>query len=68
MSRSRVTSEFRELLDERGVEYGPNGERTVVRFDGKTYHIWAYDNERLAMSIAYLTPEQAIAATLYSGT
>jgi len=66
MSRSKVTSEFRRLLNERGVEYGPNGEETLIRLDGKTYRIWAYDNERLAMSIAYLTPEQAIAATLGS--
>lgn len=66
MSRSKVTSEFRKLLDESGTKYEPNGEETLVRLDGKTYRIWAYDNERLAMSIAYLTPEQAIAATLGS--
>ena len=64
MGRSNVTKAFRKLLDERDTEYGSNGEETLVRLDGKTYRIWAYDNERLAMSIAYLTPKQAIAATL----
>jgi len=66
MSRSKVTSEFRKLLDESGTKYEPNGEETLVRLDGKTYRIWAYDNERLVMSIAYLTPEQVISATLGS--
>lgn len=61
-----ATEELRRMLDERGVEYGTQGCETLIRLGGKQYRIWAYDDERLVMSIAYLTPAQAIAATLGS--
>ena len=63
------TKMLRRLLDERGVEWGDDGYPTtctVWESDGIVWHgLWRDDCIEL---IAHLTPEQAIAATLGTGT
>ena len=65
-----ATDELRRLLDERGVEWRDDSSiygtrRTVWTADGVTY-VAAEVSGRLKVS-GYLTPEQAIAATLGRG-
>lgn len=69
VERSTATETFRAMLDERGVEWGDDGYPTTCTVwvsDGVTWHgLWRDDCIEL---IAHLTPEQAIAATLGTGT
>ena len=65
-----ATDRLRELLDERGVEWRDDSSiygtrRTVWAADGVTY-VAAEVSGRLKVS-GYLTPEQAIEATLGRG-
>lgn len=58
------TYELRARLDKLGVEWTyANG---TVRFnDGRRwFRAWAYNDDLLCVSMGYLTPEQAIAATV----
>ena len=66
-----ATDELRRLLDERGVEWRDDSSiygtrRTVWTADGVTY-VAAEVSGRLKVS-GYLTPEQAVEATLGRGT
>lgn len=63
-----ATDELRRLLDERGVEYRWDNGTATWYVNGVMYNAWAYDNERLTMSVCHLTPEQAVEATLGRGT
>jgi len=59
---------LRKLLDERGVEW-TYADGTVSFNDGKHwYHAWAYNDGAIVVSMGYLTPEQAVEATLGRGT
>ena len=61
-----ATDELCRLLDERGVEWTYDG--TVSFSDGKHwFHAWAYNDGAMCVSMGYLTPEQAIEATLGRG-
>ncbi len=61
-----ATDELCRLLDERGVEWTYDG--TVSFSDGKHwFHAWAYNDGAMCVSMGYLTPEQAIEATLDRG-
>ena len=71
------TTELRELLDERGVEYvigydqkGTSAvETTYFEHDGKSVEFMAWvDIDHTKLTAYDLTPEQAIAATLGSRT
>lgn len=61
-----VTDELRRLLDERGVEYKRHYLNTLWYAGTKLY--MATDNMDGTLTVDNLTPEQAIAATLGSGT
>lgn len=70
-----LTTELRELLDERGVEYvigydqkGTSAvETTYFEHDGKSVEFMAWvDIDHTKLTAYDLTPEQAIAATLGS--
>ena len=73
-----ATDELRELLDERGVEYDETTEYvTTVYLDDKVVRYYGYDGDFSVEVIfprpylnntAWLTPEQAVAATLGIGT
>lgn len=65
-----ATEELRRLLDERGVEWrGGLPTETMVEADGLDLLYVALPDGRVRAFIRnYLTPEQAIAATLGSGT
>lgn len=67
-----VTEELRRMLDERGVEWTSERVSDGVLFtftkDGRTYSVFARDRAGLEMWSQYLTPEQAIEATLGRGT
>ena len=61
-----ATERLRALLDERGVKWTYDG--TVSFSDGKHwFHAWAYNDGAMCVSMGYLTPEQAIEATLGRG-
>ena len=64
-----ATDELRRLLDERGVEY-EGGERSLRWRDryGVMMQAFPLANGELGMGVWSCTPEQAIAATLGSGT
>lgn len=59
-----ATERLRAMLDERGVEYRKDGCEFFYAEGHHPIHVWAINDESLCASIAYLTPEQAIAATL----
>lgn len=67
-----VTEELRRMLDERGVEWTSERVSDGVLFtftkDGRTYSVFARDMAGLEMWSQYLTPAQAIEATLGRGT
>ena len=70
-----ATDELRRLLDERGVEYDESaqGNTTFFRFDycdscGDYLHTIAITGACISAYSDYLTPEQAIAATLGNRT
>ena len=54
------TDRLRDLLDARGVEYRWDNGTLTWRADGVMYNAWAYDSERLTMSVCHVTPEQAV--------
>ena len=62
------TDELRRMLDERGVEWTSERVSDGVLFtftkDGRTYSVFARDRAGLEMWSQYLTPAQAIEATL----
>ena len=59
-----ATERLRQLLDERGVEW-TYADGIVSFNDGKHwYHAWAYNDGAIVVSMGYLTPEQAVEATL----
>lgn len=69
-----VTERLRKLLDERGVKYGESTQSntTFFRFDyrdscGDYLHTIAITGACISAYSDYLTPEQAIAATLGGG-
>ena len=64
-----ATDELRRLLDERGVEYGSGfgGDTLWTGRDGIEWR-WDKQEDTLAMYSHSITPAQAIAATLGSGT
>lgn len=63
-----ATERLRELLDERGVEYGALSSIFTTWTGGVCSWIAIEDKDGLAVAVYrdYLTPEQAIAATLGS--
>ena len=63
-----ATDEMRRLLDERGVEWTYADGTVSFADNGRWYHAWAYSDGAMCVSMGYLTPEQAIAATLGNGT
>lgn len=75
MSDNRITERVRKLLDERGIEYSESQDRFRTRFRFNYCEACGdYLNEIEIMGAcvialkSYLTPEQAIAATLGSET
>lgn len=59
-----ATERLRQLLDERGVEW-TYGDGTVSFDNGERwFHAWAYNDGMMCVSMGYLTPEQAVEATL----
>lgn len=62
-----ATERLRELLDERGVEWTYADGTVSFASDGRWYHAWAYNDGSMCVSMGYLTPEQAVAATLGGG-
>ena len=63
-----ATDELRGLLDERGVEWTYGDGTVSYASDGRWFHAWAYNDGAMCVSMGYLTPEQAIEATLGLGT
>ena len=59
--------ELRRMLTDAGVEYRWDSGTVTWYIDGVMYNAWGFDNERLTMSVCYLTPAQAIAATVRRG-
>lgn len=65
-----ATDEVRRLLDERGVEWFESVTRkglTWIYRDGKAIRFHPWQPNTLKVSMFDLTPEQAIAATLWIG-
>ena len=60
-----ATDELRRMLTEAEVEYTTEG---VETFYGRHCHAWPINDNDLCVSMAYITPAQAIAATLARGT
>ena len=63
-----ATDELRRLLDDRGVEWTYGDGTVSYASDGRWFHAWAYNDGAMCVSMGYLTPEQAIEATLGRGT
>lgn len=65
-----VTDDLRRLLDECGVEYRTHGttDRTWFEVGNISWFIIERENGSLTADAVFLTPEQAIAATLGRGT
>jgi len=64
MTDSNATELLRKILDERGVSHVDHGCNTAWTVDGESYS--ALERNNGSLSVAPLTPEQAIAATLGS--
>lgn len=64
-----TTERLRALLDERGVEYRTHGttDRTWFEVGSISWFICERENGSLTADAVFLTPEQAIAATLGRG-
>ena len=62
---NRTTELLRKLLEERGLNYQTHHLHTSWCVGSKLYE--AIDNLDGTLTVGYLTPEQAIAATLKSG-
>ena len=63
-----ATDELRRLLDERGVEWTYGDDTVSYASDGRWFHAWAYNDDTMCVSMGYLTPAQAVEATLGRGT
>ena len=63
-----ATDELRRLLDERGVEWTYGDGTVSYASDGRWFHAWAYSDDTMCVSMGYLTPAQAVEATLGRGT
>ena len=63
-----ATDELRRLLDERGVEWTYGDGTVSYASDGRWFHAWAYNDDMMCVSMGYLTPAQAVEATLVRGT
>lgn len=65
-----TTDELRRMLDERGVEYRTHGttDRTWFEVGHISWFIFERENGNFTADAVFLTPEQAIAATLGTGT
>lgn len=63
-----ATDELQKLLDERMVEWTYKDGTVRYESDGHWHLAWAYNDDKMVVSMGYLTPEQAIAATLGAGT
>ncbi len=63
-----ATEKLRRLLDERGVEYRTHGttDRTWFEVGNISWCVIERENGNLTANAVFLTPEQAIAATLGS--
>ena len=61
-----ATDELRRLLDERGVEWTYGDGTVSYASDGRWFHAWAYSDDTMCVSMGYLTPAQAVEATLGS--
>lgn len=63
-----ATEELRRMLDERGVEYRTYGttDRTWFEVGNISWFVIERENGNLTADAVFLTPEQAIAATLGS--
>ena len=61
MTDSNATELLRKILDERGVSHVDHGCNTAWTVDGESYS--ALERNNGSLSVAPLTPEQAIAAT-----
>ena len=59
-----ATDELRRMLDERGVKWTYGDGTVSYASDGRWFHAWAYNDGEMCVSMGYLTPEQAIEATL----
>lgn len=62
--RMTATDDLRKMLDERGVEWTYADGTVSFADNGRWYHAWEYNDGAMCVSMGYLTPEQAIAATL----
>ena len=62
------TKILRRMLDERGVEWTYEDGVVSYASGGHWRRAWAYSNNAMCVSMGYLTPELAIAATLGAGT
>lgn len=63
-----ATDELRRLLDGRGVEWTYGDGTVSYASDGRWFNAWAYNDGAMCVSMGYLTPEQAVEATLGRGT
>lgn len=63
-----ATDELRRLLDERGIEWTYGDGTVSYASDGRWFHAWAYNDDTMCVSMGYLTPAQAVEATLGRGT
>ena len=63
-----ATDELRRMLDERGVEWTYKDGTVRYESNGHWHLAWAYNDDKMVVSMGYLTPEEAIAATLGAGT
>lgn len=65
-----ATDKLRRMLDERGVKYRTHGttDRTWFEVGNISWFIIERENGSLTADAVFLTPEQAIAATLGAGT
>ena len=61
-----ATDELRRLLDERGVEWTYRDGTMSYASDGRWFHAWAHNDDAMCVSMGYLTPAQAVEATLGS--
>ena len=59
-----ATDELKKLLDKRGVKW-TYADGTVSFSDGRRwFHAWAYNDGAMCVSLGYLTPAEAVEATL----
>ena len=61
-----ATDELRRLLDGRGVKWTYGDGTVSYASGGRWFHAWAYNDDTMCVSMGYLTPAQAVEATLGS--